>query len=123
MTSSRQLLVLPNGGVVIDTPGMRELQMWADESGLKGTFSDIEILAEECRFRDCRHESEPGCAVKQAVEDGRLDAKRLKSYKRLMREVAVLAARKDQRARLDMKSKQKDLARRIREVKKWGRKQ
>jgi ribosome biogenesis GTPase len=123
VTSSRQLLVLPNGGVVIDTPGMRELQMWADESGLKGTFSDIEILAEECRFRDCRHESEPGCAVKQAVEDGRLDAKRLKSYKRLMREVAVLAARKDQRARLDMKSKQKDLARRIREVKKWGRKQ
>ena len=122
VTSSRELVALPAGGVVIDTPGMRELQMWADEESLKGSFDDVETLAVECRFRDCEHESEPGCAVMQAVEDGGLEAKRVTSYKKLKRELAILATRKDQRARLDMKSKQKQLARRIRQMQRFRQK-
>jgi ribosome biogenesis GTPase len=122
ITTSRELVVLPAGGVVIDTPGMRELQMWADEESLKGSFDDIEILAEGCRFRDCTHESEPGCAVLQAVEDGGLEAKRVTSYKKLRRELAVLATRKDQRAKLDMKGKQKQLAKRIRQMQRFRQK-
>jgi len=122
VTSSRELVALPAGGVVIDTPGMRELQMWADDESLKGSFDDIETLAVECRFRDCTHESEPGCAVMRAVEDGELEAKRVTSYKKLRRELTVLAARKDQRARLDLKSKQKQLARRIRQMQRFRQK-
>jgi ribosome biogenesis GTPase len=122
VTTSRELVVLPAGGVVIDTPGMRELQMWADEESLKGSFDDVESLAVECRFRDCTHGSEPGCAVKQAVEDGDLEAKRVTSYKKLKCELTVLAARKDQRAKFDMKSKQKQLARRIRQMQRFRQK-
>jgi ribosome biogenesis GTPase len=113
VTSSRQLIMLPEGGMIVDTPGMRELQLWAEGDGLKSSFDDIEALAGECRFRDCNHETEPGCAVRRAIEDGELEAGRLKSYRKLQREIAVLAARKDQRARLDQRAKQKELARRI----------
>jgi ribosome biogenesis GTPase len=122
VTTSRELVVLPGGGLVIDTPGMRELQMWADEESLKGSFEDIETLAEGCRFRDCTHDTEPGCAVKQAIEEGGLDDSRFSSYKKLKRELNVLAVRKDQRARLDMKSKQKQLSRRIRQMQRFRRK-
>lgn len=122
VTTSRELVVLPAGGVVIDTPGMRELQMWADEESLKGSFDDIENLAEGCRFRDCVHDSEPGCAVKQAIEDGDLEGKRFTSYKKLKRELDVLAARKDQRARLDARNKKKQLSRRIRQMQRFRQK-
>jgi ribosome biogenesis GTPase len=122
ITACRELVMLPGGGIVIDTPGMRELQLWADGDSLKGSFDDIQELAVECRFRDCEHETEPGCAVKQAIEEGRLGGKRLKSYKKLRRELDVLAARKDQRARLDHRAKQKQLARRIRQMQRWRRK-
>jgi ribosome biogenesis GTPase len=84
-TTHRQLLVLPGGGVVIDTPGMRELQIAGAD--LSRSFADIEELAEKCRFRDCRHESEPGCAVRQAVVNGTLAAERLENYKKLQREM------------------------------------
>lgn len=83
-TTHRQLLVLPNGGVVIDTPGMRELQIAGAD--LSKSFADIEQLAERCHFRDCRHESEPKCAVRKAIEDGTLSAARLENYKKLQRE-------------------------------------
>ena len=122
VTACRELVMLPGGGMVIDTPGMRELQLWADGESLKGSFDDIQALAAECRFRDCGHETEPGCAVKQAIEEGRVGEKRLKSYKKLKRELDVLAARKDQRARLDHRAKQKQLARRIRQMQRWRRK-
>ena len=122
VTTSRELVVLPAGGLVIDTPGMRELQMWADEESLKGSFDDVETLAGSCRFRDCKHDGEPGCAVSQAVEKGDLEAKRVTSYKKLRRELTVLAARKDQRAKLDLKSKQKQLARRIRQMQRFRQK-
>ncbi|KRK83209.1 putative ribosome bioproteinis GTPase RsgA [Companilactobacillus bobalius] len=85
-TTSRQLILLPNGGIVIDTPGMRELQLFV--GNLSKTFEDITELAKECRFRDCSHQNEPGCAVKEAVKDGRLDADRLKSYLKLQREMS-----------------------------------
>lgn len=84
-TTYRQLYVLPEGGMVIDTPGMRELQL---ESGdLSRAFDDIESLAQDCRFRDCTHTGEPGCAVQQAIEDGRLPLERLNSYHKLQREL------------------------------------
>ena len=83
-TTHRELLLLPGGGVVIDTPGMRELGV--DAVDLARTFADIEALAEKCRFRDCTHTGEPGCAVRQALESGELDPRRLESFRKLQRE-------------------------------------
>jgi ribosome biogenesis GTPase len=93
----RQLVVLNAGGVVIDTPGMRELQLWETDN-IAEAFHDIEAIAAACRFRDCRHESEPGCAVKAAVESGALDAGRHDSYLTLQREQAAMAEKRDERA-------------------------
>lgn len=84
-TTRRELFVLPNGGAIIDTPGMRELGI--DSADLTKTFSDIEELAQQCRFNDCSHESEPGCAVKQAIEEGVITQRRFESYKKLKREM------------------------------------
>ena len=75
--------MLPGGALLIDTPGMRELQPWDGEAGLATTFDDIIQLAESCRFADCSHDSEPDCAVLEAVSDGRLDIERLQSFRRL----------------------------------------
>ncbi len=117
-TIHREMIILPTGGVVIDTPGMRELAMWSDENGLRRTFDDIEELALGCRFRDCRHQGEPGCAVRRAIEDGRLNAKRLSSYLKLKKELVHLTIRKDQRARLDAKKKWKNIEKWRRQIKK-----
>ncbi len=114
ITTTRELVILPSGGMIIDTPGMREIQLWGDEKSLGSSFEDVEDLARLCRFRDCGHGSEPGCAVKQAIEEGSLDPARLKSYMKLQRELESLAVRKDQRARLHEKSKWKKIA-------KWSR--
>lgn len=84
-TTHRQLLVLPGGGIVIDTPGMRELQL--ESANLSRTFEDVEDLAEQCRYRDCTHTTEPGCAVRKAIEDGRLPEERLESYQKLQKEL------------------------------------
>ncbi len=84
-TTHRQLLLLSNGGIVIDTPGMRELAL--DSADLSRAFVDVEELAELCRYRDCSHATEPGCAVRRAVEDGTLPAERLESYKKLQKEM------------------------------------
>ncbi len=85
-TSARQLFLLPSGGLLMDTPGMRELQIWAVDTGLDAAFEDIKILAEGCRFRDCSHQSEPGCRVRASLEQGELDADRLANYFKLCRE-------------------------------------
>lgn len=82
-TTSRMLLPLPEGGAIIDTPGLRELQLWASEDSLDEVFSEITALAAACRFRDCTHSGEPGCAVAAALADGRLDALRWVSYRKL----------------------------------------
>jgi len=98
-SSYRQLLILPGGGLVIDTPGMRELQLWEAGGRLTETFEEIERLADGCRFRDCRHRGEPGCAVQAAVEAGPLSEARLLSYRKLADELAHLAEKVDERAR------------------------
>ncbi|MFL5959347.1 MAG: ribosome small subunit-dependent GTPase A [Gaiellaceae bacterium] len=95
-TSHRQLLVLPGGGLVIDTPGLRELQLWdVGAAGLEATFADVEELAASCRFGDCSHVHEPGCAVLAAVESGELPHDRLHSWRKLQRELHAIAIRHD----------------------------
>lgn len=109
-TTTRELLVLPGRGMIIDTPGMRELQLWSEEDGLGGTFEDIEALAQECRFRDCTHSNEPGCAIRSAIANGLLDARRLESYHKLQRELAYQAARQVQKASVIERNRWKQIA-------------
>ncbi|GAK61125.1 putative ribosome biogenesis GTPase RsgA 2 [Candidatus Vecturithrix granuli] len=109
-TTERELIPVPTGGLLIDTPGMRELQLWSSEENLKGSFEDIETLAVRCRFADCQHESEPGCAVRAAVETGELDASRLQSYRKLTQEVAYLEQRQDSSADYLERKKWKQIA-------------
>lgn len=98
-TTYRQMILLPGGGIVIDTPGMRELQPWDNDDGIGRTFEDVEQLAAQCRFNDCRHETEPGCAVQQALDDGTLDESRYESYVKLQKERRFLEMRKDEAAK------------------------
>ncbi|WKX73132.1 ribosome small subunit-dependent GTPase A [Streptomyces sp. XD-27] len=102
-TTTRDLLPLPWGGVLIDTPGLRGVGLWDAEDGVGRTFSEIETLAEDCRFADCGHHSEPGCAVLAAIDAGALPERRLESYRKLLRENARLAARTDARLRAEMR--------------------
>jgi len=102
-STSRQMVLLPSGGILIDTPGMRELQLWDTGEAVAGAFADIDALADECRFRDCRHASEPGCAVAAAVASGGLPAHRLESFRKLQAEQKHQAAQQDERARIDIK--------------------
>ena len=117
-TTSRQLILLPGGGIVIDTPGMREIQLWAGEEDLQGTFQDIEVLAEQCRFADCGHTAETGCAVKAAIDRGELDPARLDSYQRLQNELKYLAAREAHSTRQYEKLRWKKIAKWSKELKK-----
>ncbi len=107
-TTTRDLILLENGAVVIDNPGMREFQLWDDES-LKSTFQDIENIAEECKFKDCTHMHEPGCAVIKAVEEGTLDLKRFENYKKLLKESQYLNSKKEKSAAAVEKEKWKDI--------------
>nr|WP_085522787.1 ribosome small subunit-dependent GTPase A [Tuberibacillus sp. Marseille-P3662] len=109
-TTHREMILLPSGGVLIDTPGMRELQLWDSIDGIDHSFSDIEALARECKFNDCRHDSEPGCAVKAAIKDGQLDQGRYDSYVKLQRELAFLQRKNDKKAQLEEKKKWKKIA-------------
>ena len=93
-TTHRELIVLEDGGIVIDTPGMREIQLWDGNEGIKESFEDIEALAQNCKFNDCQHDSEPGCAVKKAIEQGELPEKRLESYRKLERELLFIERKK-----------------------------
>jgi ribosome biogenesis GTPase len=106
-TTHRELVKLPAGGLIIDTPGMRELQLWDVGDAVRETFDDIEALAVHCHFTDCRHRDEPRCAVKAAVADGRLAASRLESYLKLQDELAFLARQQDERAQLEEKRRAK----------------
>ncbi|MGW3659964.1 ribosome small subunit-dependent GTPase A [Streptomyces sp. NPDC005151] len=102
-TTTRNLLVLPSGGVLIDTPGLRGVGLWDAEAGVGQLFSDVEDLARECRFHDCSHESEPGCAVLAAIEDGALPERRLDSYRKLLRENQRIVAKTDARVRSEIR--------------------
>ncbi len=97
-TTRRELVQLPSGALVIDTPGMRELQLWVADEALEESFDDVTSLFEHCRFADCSHDAEPGCAVKAAIEDGTLDLERWESYRKLEAELAHLERRLDKRA-------------------------
>ena len=117
-TTRRELILLPHGGLVIDTPGMRELQLWGDEEDLQTVFADIEELAASCRFRDCRHDAEPGCAVQEALDTGGLDIDRFESYSKLLRELAHLDRRQNELARQQAKKREKHFGRLVKEIKK-----
>ena len=119
-TTRRELIVLPSGGVVIDTPGMRALQMWSDEPEAPAVFDDVEQLVARCRFSDCRHAGEPGCAVQQALAAGQLDSERYQSYLKLQRELRHLASRQDQRIREEEKARWKKISQLQKRLKRDG---
>jgi ribosome biogenesis GTPase len=98
-TTARQLVPVPGGGVLLDTPGLRSLPLWDAGAGVAAAFDDVEDAAAGCRFRDCDHDQEPGCAVRAAVDAGVLDARRVDSYHKLQRELASLETRQDEQAR------------------------
>ena len=102
-TTGRQLVLLPGGGILIDTPGMRELQLWDAGESVVGAFADVEAIGVGCRFRDCSHATEPGCAVIAAVAAGMLPDARLESFRKLQAEQAFQATQQDERARLELK--------------------
>jgi ribosome biogenesis GTPase len=112
-TTHRELHHLASGGMVIDTPGLRELQLWHADEGFSKTFSDVEDLVSQCRFRDCGHRGEPGCAVAAALASGALSHDRFAGYKKLERELAVLARRSDGRARAEAHRRIRNFSRAI----------
>jgi ribosome biogenesis GTPase len=113
-TTHRELVVLPGGAMLIDSPGLRELQLWSDGDGIDETFGDIASLATGCRFRDCKHTSEPECGVQAALADGTLDPERFRNYLKLQRELRYLAGRQDQRIRQAERARWKQISRAMR---------
>ncbi len=114
-TTARQLFRLPGGALLMDTPGLREFALWNVDSGITETFADIEELARECRFRDCRHENEPGCAVRAAMDSGTLDAGRVENRKKLEREQEFQRRKNDPEALHEYKTKVSRMMRGVRE--------
>jgi len=112
-TVAREIVLVPNGGVIIDTPGMRAVALWDAEEGIGAAFPDIEALAAHCRFRDCSHDAEPGCAVIAAVESGELPSRRLESYLRLMQEMEELGRRQDEKAWREKEQTNKSIAKAV----------
>jgi ribosome biogenesis GTPase / thiamine phosphate phosphatase len=108
-TTHRELILLPKGGILIDTPGMRELQLWGETSTASDSFEDIEELVLTCKFTNCRHDNEPGCAVRQALEEGTLDPGRLASFQKLQKELSYLARKQDVYEQLKEKERWKKL--------------
>ena len=113
-TTHRELVLLPSGGMLIDTPGMRELQLWQDEDSVDRAFEDVTEFATQCRFNDCQHEHEPGCAVQAALASGALDEGRYESYLKLRKELHYLARKQDQRLQAEEKAKWKNIHKEIR---------
>jgi len=117
-TTNRHLYVLPDGGLIIDTPGMRELQLWNADDGLSQYFDDIETLAKNCRFTDCKHGSEPECAVKKAISQGLLEKNRYESYAKMKNELDYLTKRQNQKSSQIERKKWKNIHKQIKELKK-----
>jgi ribosome biogenesis GTPase len=115
-TTTRELFVLPGGALLLDTPGLREMQLWDAEHGVRQTFSDIDSLAAQCRFGDCRHEAEPGCAVLAALGAGTLDPARIENRRKLLREQEFLRRKTDPEARQEEKQKIKQVHREQRKM-------
>lgn len=114
-TTSRQLICLPSGAVLIDTPGLRELQLWTTQTGVSTAFNEIEALARHCRFRDCQHQQEPGCAVQAALANGQLELQRLHSYLKLRKEEAYLHRKQNQKAQINTKARWKKITKSMRQ--------
>jgi ribosome biogenesis GTPase / thiamine phosphate phosphatase len=106
-TTARRLVLLPGGGMLLDTPGMRELQLWDTGDAVSQVFDEIEALASDCRFRDCEHQSEPGCGVQAAIADGRITNDRFESYLKLRREQAYVVRKQNIFAQLEEKKRWK----------------
>jgi ribosome biogenesis GTPase len=117
-TTHRELFVLPGGALLIDNPGIREIQLWADEAALEQSFDDITELAAKCRYRDCAHGEEPDCAVRGAVASGEIPSSRLKSFRELQKELRYLRLRQDESAQRVQKQKWRAIHR---EMRKSGR--
>jgi ribosome biogenesis GTPase len=115
-TTHRELFVLPGAGLVLDTPGMRELQLLVSERGLRETFEEIEAAAALCRFTDCRHEGEPGCAVREALDEGRLDPQRYQNYRKMQAEMRHTATLVDPRKAQDEKERVKRIHRDLKKI-------
>jgi ribosome biogenesis GTPase len=115
-TTRRELIILPGGGLLIDTPGMRELQLWGGTSGVVEIFGDISDLAKQCRFRDCAHETEPGCAIQKALEEGKLEESRYRSFQKLRREIAYQNRRIDKGEQRTEKERIKRISREIKQI-------
>jgi ribosome biogenesis GTPase / thiamine phosphate phosphatase len=113
-TTEREIISLPNGGLIIDTPGLRELQLWEGAAGVREGFADIESLARACRFTDCRHENEPGCAVLGAVQRGEIEMARLESHRKLVREAEYFERRQDVRKQAEAQRRTKTLTKALR---------
>lgn len=109
-TTHRELFLIPEGGVLVDTPGMREIQLWEGDEGFKHLFEDVEAFAAECRFRDCQHDGEPGCAVQNAIETASLELGRFQSYVKLQKEIAFQERRANAKAMMAEKQKNKQLS-------------
>ncbi|MBT2677831.1 ribosome small subunit-dependent GTPase A [Bacillus sp. ISL-35] len=118
-TTHREMVLLPGGAVLIDTPGMREIQLWTVEEGIGESFADVDQFAEECKFRDCTHGNEPGCAVRSAIDEGRLDENRLASYKKLQKELAYIDRKMDKKAQAEEKRHWKNINKEIRQKTKY----
>ncbi len=115
-TTSRQLIHLPGGALLVDTPGLREVQLWDADEGINEAFADVDELAAGCRFNDCAHLHEPGCAVQAAIDGGRLPRERLQSYRLLQRELERLALKQDARLRSDARKQRAAFARSLRKA-------
>jgi ribosome biogenesis GTPase len=118
VTTHRQLVLLPAGGLLLDTPGMRELQL-QDQEGLDAVFVDVAQVAEGCRYRDCRHDGEPGCAVAMAVESGRLAAERVEHFQKLQGEAQAYERRHDVRLRRQSERVWGELHREVDRLRRW----
>nr|WP_235857639.1 ribosome small subunit-dependent GTPase A [Paenibacillus albiflavus] len=114
-TTHRELIALKQGGLIIDTPGMRELGLWDSEAGIQTAFDDVEEFTKQCRFDDCTHKNEPGCAVKAAIHSGELDARRYDSYVKLQRELKYILRKENHHARIAEKKKSKKVTKSVRE--------
>src|SRR6266850_2892089 len=114
-TTTRELFVLPGGALLMDTPGLREMQLWEAEHGVAQVFADIDLLAAQCRFGDCRHEAEPGCAVLAALGAGTLDPASVENRRKLLREQEFLRRKMDPQARLEQKEQWKQIHRATRQ--------
>ena len=109
-TTHRQLVLLPGGGLILDTPGMRALSLWEADAGMEAVFGDVEQLADQCRFHDCRHQNEPGCAIRRALQNGTLEPERWESWQKLQKEIDYLETRRAGQVRQADKQWGKEIA-------------